>query len=71
VGGIRLQIRDGWNGFLVDTVEQAATRTLELLADPEKRALFGRNGRDLVTDRYLFTRLLGQYLGWFTQLTEP
>jgi trehalose synthase len=71
VGGIRLQIRDGWNGYLVDTVEEAATRTIELLADPEKRAVFGRNGRDLVTGRYLFTRLLGQYLGWFTQLTGP
>jgi trehalose synthase len=68
VGGIRLQVRDGWNGYLIDSVEQAAARTLELLADPEKRAAFGRNGRDLVTDQYLFTRLLGQYLGWFTQL---
>jgi trehalose synthase len=70
VGGIRLQIRDGWNGFLVDSVEEAATRTSELLADPDQRAVFGRRGRELVTDRYLFTRLLGQYLEWFGDLAE-
>lgn len=68
VGGIRLQIRDGWNGHLVDSVDQAAERTMELLADAEKRDLFGRRGRELVTDRYLFTRLLGQYLDWFRDL---
>jgi trehalose synthase len=68
VGGIRLQIRDGWNGHLVSSVEEAAARTIDLLDDPDKRALFGRRGRELVGDQYLFTRLLGQYLDWFDQI---
>jgi trehalose synthase len=68
VGGIRYQIRDGWNGYLVDSVDHAAERTVELLADPDRRQLFGDRGRRLVTEEYLFTRLLSQYLGWFRDL---
>jgi trehalose synthase len=68
VGGIRLQIRDGWNGYLVESVDEAVTRTVELLGDRDKRELFGERGRRLVTDKFLFTRLLGQYLGWFRDL---
>ena len=33
-GGIVLQIRDGQDGYLVDSVEECAARTIELLADP-------------------------------------
>jgi trehalose synthase len=66
VGGIPRQIRDGWNGYLVDSVDECAARTLELLDDPATRADFGRRGREIVTERFLFTRLLGQYLRWFT-----
>jgi trehalose synthase len=68
VGGIRSQIRDGWNGYLVDSIDQAADRVLGLLSDPGRRRLFGRRGRHLVTERYLFTRLLAQYLGWLRDL---
>jgi trehalose synthase len=68
VGGIRSQIRDGWNGHLVDSIDQAADRVLRLLSDPGRRRLFGRRGRHLVTERYLFTRLLAQYLGWLRDL---
>ncbi|MFP4623244.1 MAG: glycosyltransferase [Gemmatimonadota bacterium] len=68
VGGIPNQIRDGWNGYLVDSVEVAAERVKQLLDDPEKSALFGRRGRDVVTTHFLFTRLLGQYLRWFAGL---
>ncbi len=68
VGGIPRQIRDAWNGYLVDSVDQATGRVLELLDDPATRARFGRRGRETVTERFLFTRLLGQYLRWFTRL---
>jgi trehalose synthase len=68
VGGIPRQIRDGWNGYLVDSVDQATDRVLELLGDPATRASFGRRGRETVTERFLFTRLLAQYLRWFIRL---
>ena len=34
VGGIPLQVRDGESGYLVDSVEECAARTLEILNDP-------------------------------------
>lgn len=69
VGGIRHQIRDGENGFLVDDVAQCADRVLELLADPGAAAELGRRGQETVRKRFLMTRLLDQYLGWFDELT--
>lgn len=68
VGGIRLQIRDGWNGYLVDSIDEAAERSLQLIDDPDTRELFGRRGRDVVATAFLFTRLLRQYLGWIHDL---
>ena len=34
VGGIPLQVRDGESGYLVDSVEECAARTLDILDDP-------------------------------------
>ena len=42
VGGIRLQIEDGVNGYLVDGVHACAERVTDLLADPVLRAQDGR-----------------------------
>ena len=36
VGGIQLQIIDGANGFLTNTVEDVAEKTLYLLRHPEE-----------------------------------
>ena len=41
-GGIVLQIRDGEDGYLVDSVEECAARCLELLRDPDRRRREGR-----------------------------
>jgi trehalose synthase len=37
VGGIRHQIRDDENGFLVETVEQAAEWIVQVIRDPQLR----------------------------------
>src|SRR5437667_10007120 len=37
VGGIRIQIEEGHQGFLVSSVPQAAQRTIELLKDAPRR----------------------------------
>jgi trehalose synthase len=65
VGGIRYQIEDGRNGYLVDDVPTCADRVLGILDDPVAAAELGRRGRATVRDRFLMTRLLEQYLGWF------
>lgn len=62
VGGIRHQIEDGENGFLVTSVEEAAERTVQLLRDNDLRQEMGRAGRASVRDRFLMIRLLEQYV---------
>jgi len=44
VGGSRKQIDDGVNGFLVDSVEEAAQRIVELVGDPERASAMGARG---------------------------
>jgi len=58
VGGIRLQIEDGANGYLVDTVEECAERLVELLGDADLRNRFGAAGKQRVHDRFLTLREL-------------
>ncbi len=65
VGGIRHQITDGENGFLVDSVERAAERIVQLLGDEELRRTVGERARRTVRDKFLMTRLLEQYLDLF------
>lgn len=62
VGGIRHQIEDGVNGFLVSTVEQTAERIVTLLKDEGRRISMGQRAHETVRDRFLMTRLMEQYL---------
>ncbi|MGD9658518.1 MAG: glycosyltransferase [Methylocystis sp.] len=62
VGGIRHQICDGENGFLVETVEQAAGRIVQLVKDPKLRQKLGSKARETVKERYLLTRLMEDWL---------
>ena len=62
VGGIRHQIRDGENGFLVDTIEQAAARIVQLIKDPKLRQKLGARARETVRERFLLTRPMEEWL---------
>lgn len=62
VGGIRYQIEDGVNGFLVDSVEQAADRIVQLVQDSGLRKRLGKEARESVRRHFLMTRLIEQYL---------
>jgi trehalose synthase len=68
VGGIRYQIEDGVNGFLVSSVEETAKRIVELIHDRELRDEMGGKARDTVRKNFLLTRYLEQYLDLFGQL---
>ena len=70
VGGIPMQIEDGSNGFLVNSVEECAERIVHLLRDPEERERFGREGRVRVTRQFLTTRHLEDYLDLFGRLSS-
>ena len=65
VGGIRRQIRDGENGFLVSSVKEAADRTVRLLKDGGLRRKMGAAARETVRADFLLTRYLEQYLDLF------
>jgi trehalose synthase len=61
-GGIKLQVIDGYNGFLVDSVEDCARRVIDLLADPVGADAMGSQGRERVRDHFLATRELLDWL---------
>jgi trehalose synthase len=61
-GGIRCQIEDGVNGFLVSSVKEAAERIVQLVEDKRLRLELGTKARETVRQRFLLTRYLEQYL---------
>jgi trehalose synthase len=61
-GGIPLQLPDGAGGFLIDTVEETAERTLWLLRHERERHALGSKGREVVRSRFLLTRLIADEL---------
>ena len=73
VGGIPLQIIDGVNGFLVDTVDQAAERTLQLLKNSEMAKQMGASGKEHVRNNFLIISHLRDYLLLYNDLlkTKP
>ena len=62
VGGIKHQIQDGVNGFLVKNVEQAAARIVQLLKDRSLASRLGKAARETVRSRYLMTRQIEDWL---------
>jgi trehalose synthase len=70
VGGIRLQIENGRHGFLVSSVQEAASRTLELLRDPDRRKAMGRAGHERVRENFLITRYLRDHLRLYAELLK-
>jgi trehalose synthase len=64
-GGIRHQIEDGVNGFLVSSIEEAANRIVQLIKDEDLRGRLGQKAVETVRQRFLLTRLLEQYLDLF------
>lgn len=62
VGGIRHQIEDGADGYLVDSVEEAAERLVRLLKDERLRRAMGEKAKEKVRDRFLMTRLMEEWL---------
>jgi trehalose synthase len=66
VGGLRYQIRNGVNGFLVSSAEEAAKRMVQLLKDKKLRKRLGKKARETVKKGFLLTRYLEQYLDLFS-----
>jgi len=65
VGGIRYQIRDGENGFLVSSIEEAAERIVRLIKHGKLRQRMGKKAKETVRKNFLLTRYIEQYLDLF------
>ena len=68
VGGIPLQVIDGETGFLVDTIEACAEKTLYLLQHSDEAQSMGEAAREHVRENFLITRHLRDYLGLFNKM---
>jgi trehalose synthase len=62
VGGIKHQIVDGVNGYLVNNIEETAARIITLLKDQALRERLGRAARESVREQFLMTRLMEDWL---------
>lgn len=70
VGGITLQIKDGWNGFLISTVQEAAEKILYLLKHPKEAKKMGKRGKEFVTEHFLIDRGVKDHLTALYQLVQ-
>lgn len=70
VGGIKLQIDDGINGYLVDSVEETAERILDLLNNPKKAKKIGQKGKEKVKNNFLLSSHVEKYLDLFNKLSK-
>jgi trehalose synthase len=71
VGGIRHQIKDEWNGFLVSTPEQATARIVQLLKDRGLREQIGSRAKESVRQNFLMSRLLEDWLDLLSKYERP
>lgn len=71
VGGIRHQIKDEWNGFLVNSPDQAAARMVQLLKDPGLREQIGSRAKESVRQNFLMSRLLEDWLDLLSKYERP
>jgi glycosyltransferase involved in cell wall biosynthesis len=72
VGGIPEVIQDGVNGFVteLDSPEQLAGRSLDILNDPDRRRRMGEAGRRMVVERFGLTRQFDEYLHLYRSLCD-
>lgn len=70
VGGIRYQIEDGVNGYLVSSEEEAAARIVHLLKNEKLREEMGERARETVRRNFLLTRYLEQHVDLYNSF-EP
>ena len=65
LGGIRYQIEDGKNGFLVSSVKEAADRIVRLVKDKRLNRTMGKRAKETVRKNFLLTRSVERYLDLF------
>lgn len=67
-GGIKLQIKNGENGFLASAPEETASRIIQLIEDPGLCKKIGEEAKKTIRENFLMPRLLRDYLRLFRKL---
>ena len=70
VGGIKLQIQDGKNGFLVSSPKEAARRMTQLIENPKMSEELGKKAKETVREKFLTPRLLRDHLKLYQKLVR-
>jgi len=65
VGGIRCQISNGENGFLVSSIKKASEKTIKLIKNEKLRHRMGKKAKETARKNFLLTPYLEQYLDLF------
>lgn len=68
VGGIPLQVKHKYSGFLCHSIEGAAFAIKQLLNSPGYAKKLGENGREHIRNNFLLTRHLREYMLLFLSL---
>lgn len=67
-GGIKIQIEEGVNGFLISNTREATDKTLYLLQNPDIAVKMGLAGKELVREKFLCIREIEDHLILFNKL---
>jgi len=62
VGGIPLQVKDGFDGYFAYGLHDFARKTVKLLKDKKLAKRLGQNGKEHVRKNFLITRLLEDHI---------
>lgn len=68
VGGVKIQIKHGENGYLAWKKEELAGYILKLMNDESLRKKMGEEGRKIVLEKFITTVNLMNYLKTFIQV---
>ncbi|PLV59124.1 glycosyltransferase [Thermotoga sp. KOL6] len=68
VGGVKIQVKHGENGYLAWTKEELADYVKKLLKDERLRKELGENGKKTVVDNFIITVHLENYLRMFLEI---
>ncbi len=69
-GGIKLQVIDNVTGYRVNTIREAAEKTIYLIKHPEERRRLGENGYKHVKENFIITKHLENYLRILLELSN-
>jgi glycosyltransferase involved in cell wall biosynthesis len=72
VGGIPMQIKDGWNGFSVEPGnEKALVEKIQyLVVNEEERARMGKNSKKLAKEEFDWSKIAERYLEVYEEIVK-